>query len=200
MNRTQKAWNEKKVAGTLFMDVKSAFNNVSKIHLEKRMEALGIEADLIRWTMSLMTDQNLRIELDGETGEALAVDTGVLQGSPAAPILFIVYLSGIFDEVERKVAGFSGLSFVDDIRWWADGKDDEVGAAKLSEAATASMVWAAQNGVAFDHGKTEAAIFWRKRKAAEAKATVKVGGNEVPFNKEATWWLRVWLYSQLTLK
>ena len=41
INRTQKAWNEKKVAGTLFMDVKSAFNNVSKIHLEKRMEALA---------------------------------------------------------------------------------------------------------------------------------------------------------------
>ena len=35
MNRTQKAWNEKKVAGALFMDVKSAFNNMSKIHLGK---------------------------------------------------------------------------------------------------------------------------------------------------------------------
>jgi len=147
-----------------------------------------------------MTDRKVRIELDGETGEAQTVDTGVLQGSPAAPILFIVYLSGIFDEVERKVPGITGLSFVDDIGWWADGKDDEVVTAKLSEAATASMVWAAQNGVEFDHGKTEAAIFWKKRKAAEAKATVKVGGNEAPFNKEATWWLGVWLDSQLTLK
>jgi len=200
MNRTQKAWNKKKVAGALFMDVKLAFNNVSKIHLGKRMEALGIEADLIRWTMSFMTDRKVRIALDRETGEAQVVDTGVLQGSPAAPILFVGYLSGIFNEVERKVPGVSGLSFVDDIGWWADGKDDEAVAAKLSEAATASMVWAAENGVAFDHGKTEAVIFWRKRKAAEAKATVKVGGNEVPFNKEATRWLRVWLDSQLTLK
>jgi len=29
------------------MDVKSAFNNVSKSHLGRRMEALDIEADLI---------------------------------------------------------------------------------------------------------------------------------------------------------
>ena len=32
------------------------------------------------------------------------------------------------------------------------------------------------------------------------KAKVMVGDNEVLFNKEATWWLGVWLDSQLTLK
>jgi len=44
-----------------------------------------------------------------------------------------------------------------------DAKDDEAVAAKLSEAAAASIDWAASNGVAFDHGKTEAAIFRRKK-------------------------------------
>ena len=29
---------------------------------------------------------------------------------------------------------------------------------------------------------------------------MKVGDNEVPFNKEARWWLGVWLDSQLTLQ
>jgi len=200
MNRTQKAWAERKVAGALFMDVKSAFNNVSKAFLGRRMEELGLEADLIRWTMSFMSGRQVKLALDGEVGEAHAVDTGVPQGSPAAPILFVTYLSGIFDEVEPKIPGVSGLSFVDDIGWWVDGKDDEGVAVKLSEAATAAMEWAGQNGVAFDHGKTEAALFWRKRKMHEAKAKVKVGDNEVPFNKEATRWLGVWLDSQLTLK
>lgn len=44
MNRTQKAWGKKKVAGALFMDVKSAFNDVDKTFLGKRMEGLGVEA------------------------------------------------------------------------------------------------------------------------------------------------------------
>jgi len=43
-------------------------------------------------------------------------------------------------------------------------------------------------------------MFWRKRKGAEAKAKVRVGDNIVPFNKEATRWLGVWLDSQLMLK
>jgi len=200
MNRTQKAWAGKKVAGALFMDVKSAFNNVDKTILGQRMEVLGLEADLIRWTMSFMSDRRVKLVLDGETGEDYPVDTGVPQGSLAAPILFVTYLSGIFDAVERAAPGISGLSFVDDIGWLPEGKGEEEVAAKLSEAAAAAMEWGKNNGVAFDQGKTEAAIFWRKRKGTEAKAKVIVGEEEVAFNKDATRWLGVWLDSQLTLK
>jgi hypothetical protein len=97
------------------MDVKSAFNNVSKTHLGKRMEALELDPDLIRWMNSFMTGRQVKLVLDGETGDASPVDTGIPQGSPAAPILFVTYLSGIFDEVERTVPGVKGLSFADDI-------------------------------------------------------------------------------------
>ena len=182
------------------MDVKSAFNNVNKTVLGKRMEELGVEADLIRWTMSFMTDRRVRLVLDGEVGEPNAVDTGVPQGSPAAHILFITYLSGIFEAVERTAPGISGPSFVDDIGWWAEGRNDEEVADRLSAAAAAAMEWGGKNGVAFDQGKTEAAMFWRKSKGTEAKAKGRVGDDEVPFNKEASRWLRVWLDSQLTLK
>jgi len=200
MNRTQQAWEKKRIAGALFMDVKSAFNNVDKTFLGKRMEDLGIEADLIRWTMSFMSDRRVKLVLDGEVGEENPVDTGVPQGSPAAPILFITYLSGIFDAVEQT-APVSGLSFVDDIGWWAEGKNVDEVVDKLSQAAAAAMEWAGKNGVAFDRGKTEAAIFCRKkRKETLTEPKVRVGDGEVPFNREATWWLGVWLDSQLTPK
>jgi len=52
------------------------------------------------------------------------------------------------------------------------------------EAASASIDRAAQNGVAFDHSKTEAAIF-RKAKITPV-ARVTVSSNIIPFNKEAT--------------
>jgi hypothetical protein len=48
------------------------------------MEELGLEPDLIRWTMSFMTDRQVRLVLDGEEGQANPVDTGIPQGSPAA--------------------------------------------------------------------------------------------------------------------
>jgi hypothetical protein len=189
MNRTEEAWQRNNIAGTLFIDVKSAFNNVSKAHLRKRMETLDLEPDLIRWTDSFISDWQAKLVLDGETGDASPVDTGIPQGSPVAPILFVTYLSGIFDEVERAVPGIKGLSFADDIAWWAEGKDQKVVAAKLAEAAAASLDWVKDNGVAFDHRKTEADHFRKSRTALTA--TIRVGTNDIPFNTTATRWLGV---------
>jgi len=61
------------------MDVKSTFNNVEKTFLGKRMDELGVGAGLIRWTISFMTDQKVKLALDGEVREPNVVDTGVLR-------------------------------------------------------------------------------------------------------------------------
>jgi len=135
MNSTQQAWNKKQVAGALFMDVKSAFNNVIKSHLGRRMEALGIQLDLIWWMASFMSDRQVKLVLDGKTGEASPVDTGIPQELPAAPVLFTTYLLGIFDRVETAIPGVQGLSLVDDISWWEEGADTGKVAAKLTVAA-----------------------------------------------------------------
>jgi len=62
-----------------------------------------------------MTDRQAKIVLDGVTRQEHPVDTGIPQGSPVASVLFVTYLSGIFDEAEREVPGIRGLSFADDI-------------------------------------------------------------------------------------
>jgi hypothetical protein len=90
-------------------------------------------------------------------------------------------------EVEKAVPGIKGLSFVDDIERWADGKGDQGVAVKLTEAVAASLEWVADNSVAFGQGKTEAALFHRKRSALAA--AIKVRDRTVPFNKEVTRWL-----------
>jgi len=59
---------------------------------------------------------------------------------------------------------------------------------KLSEAAAASIDWAANNGV-------QAALFCKKK-----TPLVRVGAKAAPCNTEATQWLAVWLDSQLTLQ
>ena len=46
------------------------------------------------------------------------------------------------------------------------------------------MKWGVSNEVSFDHGKSEAVLFSRKRKTPTA--TVRAGGREIPFNSEAT--------------
>lgn len=74
------------------------------------------------------------------------------------------------------------------IRWWP--------ASCRRNQAAASFNWAAANGIVFDHGKTRAALFHRKRTVPTA--SIMVGNQDVPLNKEATRWLGIWLDSHLT--
>ena len=135
------------------MDVKS---DVSHPVLSRRLEELGIEPDLIRWTDSFTSCGKVKLVLEGREGAEHEVETGVPQGSPAAPILFTAYLSGVSDYVENECPGIQGLSFVDDVAWWAERKLEQEVARKPSEAADAALGWARENGVAFDKAKTEA--------------------------------------------
>lgn len=47
VHAVQEKWEEKKLATTLFMDVKGAFDHVSKGQLLARMMELGIDGDFV---------------------------------------------------------------------------------------------------------------------------------------------------------
>jgi len=194
---------KKNTAAVLLMDVKGAFPHVAKGNLIKRMEEMGFEADLVRWVESFMEDRKVIMSMDGKEGDSMDVETGVPQGSPVSPVLFVIYLSGLFGQVEKKEeeCGSEGISFVDDVAWVVEGEDVGECKQQLERWAAETTVWAKQNACQFDIEKMEAMLFTRRRKNKEPKinARVRVGDHEVSYNKEATRWLGVWLDDVLTL-
>jgi len=65
------------------------------------------------------------MSMDGKEGDSMEVETGVPQVSPVSPVLFIIYLSGLFGQVEKKEeeCGSEGISFVNDVAWVVEGED-----------------------------------------------------------------------------
>ena len=116
--------------------------------------------------------------LEGREGEEYEEKTGVPQGSPVAPILFTAYLSGIFDHVEEACPGVQGLSIVDDVAWWAEGKSEKETAEALGRAAEATLEWAENNGITFDHAKTEAMFLSKRRRKPTESVRVALGYKE----------------------
>jgi hypothetical protein len=106
--------------------------------------------------------------------------------------------------VEERVQA-EGLSFIDDLGWLATGKDVNHMVRKLEACVAESIQWASRGDLLFDTAKTEAALFTRRRghkKYLRPKLTakIKVGDGFIWFNKEATWWLGVWMDAHLTFK
>jgi ribonuclease HI len=197
-------WGQKKLAAALFLDVKGAFDHVDPARLTRRMGELGIDGDLIRWTQSFLTGRRVRLVIDGHQGMEYSIRSGVPQGSPVSPILFAIYLSGIFGDIEQAVPGVRALSFADDIGILALGSSVDQVCERLQQAGQAAIAWGQDNAVQFDEDKTEAALFTRKRgrqlREQVKKARIVIGAKRVPFNKEATRWLGILLDHGLTLK
>ena len=57
------------------------------------------------------THRRQRVIVDGEISNRISVLSGVPQGSVLAPILFLVYINDLEDDISRKV-----LKFADDKR------------------------------------------------------------------------------------
>lgn len=128
------------------------------------MEKKGVDGNIISWVQSFLTDRRVQLVIDGHTGNNRPIQTGVPQGSPVSPILFAIYLSGVFSAVENQVPGIVATSFADDCGFMVEAGSIPEVAIKLQEAGNAAADWGESNFLAFDLGKDEAILFDRNLK------------------------------------
>lgn len=159
----EQRWAEKKLVAALFIDVKEAFDHVSKSQLVARMLELGIDGDLIWWTKSFLTNRKLQLVIDGHNNPEKDVETGIPQGSPVSPILFLIYISGVFEQVEKELPEIVSLSFVDDLGFIASETSVKEIAKVLEKVSNLIVEWGVRNAVIYDTAKTELVLFSRAR-------------------------------------
>ncbi|KAM4061058.1 reverse transcriptase (RNA-dependent DNA polymerase) [Hirsutella rhossiliensis] len=106
-----------------------AFDTVLRNRLLLRLREQGWPTNLVRW------------------------------GSPASPILFLLYTVPIYSIGEPN----SRFGYADDVATLIRGRSLQETAARATRAAGELIQWGADNGVVFDPGKTEVIHFTRPR-------------------------------------
>ncbi len=74
-----------------------------------------IDTDLLAWTKSFLTDRKIQLVIDRHDNKERDIETGIPQGSPVSPILFMIYISRVFEAVTENNLTVTSLSFVDDL-------------------------------------------------------------------------------------
>ena len=115
------------------------------------------------------------------TCPAHPINSGVPQDSPVSHILFIIYLSGVFGMIERRVIGVQFLSFADDIGLLAPGYSVREVCDKLQGAAKVVIEWANDNVVQFDAGKNRSSpAYPQARLGVERSDSTSTSGSRWP--------------------
>jgi len=191
-NHVEQNKRQRRKTSTLFLDVKGAFDHVAKNQLLSILQSLRLPANLIAWVSSFLSDRQLQLAFDGQTEGFKPITTGIPQGSPTSPILFLIYIRDLFCSTAVKF-----FSYIDDISLSITSTSLRKNIKILESEVKTLYDIGDQNGIRFDLVKTELIHFNTSfEKASQAK--LKLPNNAIVEPKRVVKWLGIYFDSKLT--
>lgn len=91
----------------IFLDLSKAFDKVWHKGLLYKVHRIGISGNLLKWIQSYLEDRRQKVALNGSFSETLSLSSGVPQGSVLGPLLFLIYINDISDNLTGETFLFA---------------------------------------------------------------------------------------------
>ena len=138
-----------KVAILLSMDVSGTFDSVSHRQLIHNLRKRKILIWITKWVKSFLEDCKSTLAIYRQTTEVFEVHTGIPQGSPVSPILYLFYNADLLDICKRPGTRTSGLGFVNNVNILAYSTSIKKNCKTLERLHKECEKWANRHGVVF---------------------------------------------------
>jgi hypothetical protein len=178
---------------TLFMDVKGAYDHVAKYRLYTILQQLQLLINLISWVSTFLINRLLRLAFDGQIQDFSTIESGVPQGSPVSPILFLIYIRDLF-----KSPGITWISYVDDVSLTTASTSLKKNVKRLETEARKLFCLAEENSIAFDLAKTDLMHWTTIHQAADLP--FKLPNGEIIQPLQSIKWLGIYFDPSLSFK
>ena len=170
------------MASLLSLDVAGAFDNILYERLLHNLKVKGIPSTFTAWTVSFLSNRATSITLGGRTSPVEEVRTGIPQGSPVSPILFLFFNTPLIEEYARAKLPVQVGGFVDDIHLLTYSKSTEANCRQLEQAHKICQEWARTYGATFALQKYELVHLTRTPRKYNMAEPVKFEGAEIDPN------------------
>lgn len=184
-HEVEKNRQQNKLTSTLFLDIRGAFDHVAKNQLLTILKRQNMPRTLISWVKSFMENRTIQMAFDGEKEDPQSILTGIPQGSPTSPILFLIYIRDLFKTNDAHI-----LSYMDDIAITTSSTSLAKNIRILENEASRIFSLGKRNAVQFDLSKTELMHFTKRKEAQHRDLGLPNGERVKP--KEIIRWLGIW--------
>jgi hypothetical protein len=104
----------------VYLDFAKAFDKVPHTRLIRKLRNHGIDGNILNWIHSWLSGRRQRVIINGQASEYTSVVSGVPQGSVLGPILFILFINDMDEDIKGNL-----LKFADDTKLYTDIKDNQ---------------------------------------------------------------------------
>ena len=102
-----KAFDEGKEIIAIFCDISKAFDRVWHKRLLYKLETAGISGSFLSWFTDYLNDRLQRVVLRGNSSAWTPIKAGVPQGSILGPLLFLLYINNIVEDINSPIRLFA---------------------------------------------------------------------------------------------
>ena len=98
---------EGKQTDLILLGFSKAFNKVNHPKLLYKLRLHGVQGKVLNWIQSFLIGRSQTVVLEGDSSSEVPVSSGVPQGSVLGPILFLLYINDLPDNVQSQVRLFA---------------------------------------------------------------------------------------------
>ena len=123
----------------IYMDYQKAFDKVPHNRLISKLKAYKFNAELLDWVQSYLKDRSQFVEVNGKQSMWLPVTSGIPQGSVLGPLLFLLYINDLPDNIDSSV-----YMYADDTKLYREirePRDHEILQEDLNKLSVWSDLW-----------------------------------------------------------
>ena len=123
----------------IYMDYQKEFDKVPHCRLISKLKAYHFHSTVIDWVQTYLRDRSQYVEVNGKESVRLPVTSGIPQGSVLGPLLFLIYINDLPDQIDSSV-----YMYADDTKLYREIKeprDHDILQNDLSKLSDWSDLW-----------------------------------------------------------
>ena len=147
------AFNNKKIFGSICLDVSKAFDCINHVKLFAKMRSCGFSDDTLSWFRSYFSRTQI-VRFNNMVSSVQTVGSGIGQGTILGPLIFVFYIN----DVMNNIANLRINMYADDCLIYNIGNNWELMFPKLQEGLRSCEKWCTENSLKLNARKSKVLI------------------------------------------
>ena len=99
VHKIKSSWTKGDITHGIFLNVKAVFDEVWHKGMIAKLNQINIKGKVLDLFTSYLTNRKQIVVIDGEKNQKRSIKAGILQGSKLGPILFLIYINDITNNI-----------------------------------------------------------------------------------------------------